>query len=125
MIVAGFGMNGRATDASLRAALEAALAGGPPPDALAALGDHAPRLAPLAAALALPLIRVPCVAGIATPTQSPRSLAAHGAGSVAEAVALAAAGPGAALTGHRAAARDGTATCAIARGPGDTERNPA
>jgi len=46
-------------------------------------------------------------------TRSPRSLAAHGVGSVAEAAALGAAGPGAALILERITSP--AATCALAR----------
>ncbi|WP_090844453.1 cobalamin biosynthesis protein [Paracoccus alkenifer] len=111
MRVAGFGMNSRATIASLRAALAAA----GPADTLAALPDHAAEVAALARALDLPLITVASVAGIPTLSQSPRSLAAHHTGSVAEAVALAAAGPGARLLAPRAMSPDRCATCAIAQ----------
>lgn len=112
MIVAGFGFSTRATLDSLKGALTAA---GGRPEALATLEDKAPALAPLAEALALPLI---AVAGPlpATRTQSAASLRARGAGSVAEACALAAAGPGAYLLGPRAVSPDRLATCALARG---------
>src|SRR5690606_18429295 len=100
-----------ATVESLRAALDAA----GPAEALAALPAHAALVAELARALGLPLIPVASVAGIATPTQSSRSLAAHHTGSVAEAVALAAAGPGARLLAPRATSADRCATCAIAQ----------
>lgn len=122
MRVAGFGMNTRATLGSLRAALAAAgpaealaaLDAAGPAEALAALPAHAAMVAELARALDLPLIEVASVAGILTPTHSPRSLAAHHTGSVAEAVALAAAGPGARLLAPRATSADRRATCAIA-----------
>ncbi len=127
MRVAGFGMNSRATLESLRAALAAAgpaealaaLGGAGLAEALAALPAHAAMVAELAQALDLPLIEVASVAGILTPTHSPRSLAAHHTGSVAEAVALAAAGSGARLLAPRATSPDRRATCAIAvAGPG-------
>jgi cobalt-precorrin 5A hydrolase len=54
-------------------------------------------------------------------TFSPRSHAAHGVGSVAEAAALGAAGPGAALILERIASP--SATCALARSPA-TETAP-
>lgn len=111
MRVAGFGMNSRATAESLAAALAAA----GPADALAALESHADRVAPLARGLGLPLVAIAAIAGIATPTQSGRSRAAHGTGSVAEAVALAAAGPGARIATPRVASPDRSATCAIAQ----------
>lgn len=110
MRVAGFGMNSRATVESLRAALAAA----GPAEVLAALPAHAAMVAELAQALDLPLIEVASVAGIPTLSQSHRSLATHHTGSVAEAVALAAAGPGARLLAPRATSSDRCATCAIA-----------
>ena len=54
------------------------------------------------------------LAAITTPTQSAPSIARFGIGSVAEAAALAGAGPGASLIVPRVA-RDGV-TCAVARG---------
>jgi cobalt-precorrin 5A hydrolase len=121
VIVAGFGFSSRATAASLRGAFAAA--GAPSVDALATLADKAPALAPLAAALGARLI---AVAGPLpdTPTDSAASRAARGAGSVAEACALAAAGPGAVLRGVRAVSPDRLATCAIAEGPGTGGRRP-
>ena len=69
-------------------------------------------------ALGLPVVAVADAAlrGQATLTQSGRVQALKGAGSVAEAAALAAAGPGARLRGPRAVSADGTATAAIAEG---------
>ena len=52
----------------------------------------------------------------ATSTQSPASRASRGTGSVAEAAALAAAGPGARLLSPRVISADGRATCALAEG---------
>ena len=111
MRVAGFGMRATAGEDSLRAAL--AVAGGA--DLLAALPQHAARVRALADALGLPFRGVAGIAGMPTLTQSPRVQAQFGTGSVAEAVALAAAGPGATLTAPRATAPDGVATCAIAQ----------
>ena len=115
MIVAGFGCRAGADAASLRAALDAA---GLPADALATLTSKAPQLAPLAQALCLPLIAIdPAqVTQMPTLTRSPASLAAYGTGSVAEAVALAAAGPGARLITARVISPDRRATCALATG---------
>ena len=112
MIVAGFGFSTRATTESLSAALAAT---GGRPDALATLADKVQALRPLAEALRLPLIPV---AGPLpeTATQSAASLAARGTGSVAEATALAAAGPGAYLLAPRAFSPDRLATCALAQG---------
>ena len=50
-----------------------------------------------------------------TRTQSKPSRAARGTGSVAEAAALAAAGPGARLLAPRVVSQDGLATCALAK----------
>lgn len=111
MRVAGFGMRATAGEDSLRAALAAAGHA----DMLAALPQHAVRVRALADALGLPFRDVAGIAGIPTLTQSPRVQAQFGTGSVAEAVALAAAGPGATLIAARAAAPDRSATCAIAR----------
>lgn len=112
MIVAGFGFSTRATLESLRGALAAT---GGSPQALATLADKAPALAPLAEALDLPLIAVTGPLP-KTPTQSATSLSARGTGSVAEATALAAAGPGAYLLAPRAVSPDRLATCALAQG---------
>ncbi|GAB4262578.1 MAG: cobalamin biosynthesis protein [Pararhodobacter sp.] len=112
MIVAGFGFSTKATLASLHSAY---LAAGGGAAALATLADKAGALAPLGAALELPVIAVD-TALPDTITQSERSRAARGTGSVAEACALAAAGPGAYLLGPRAVSDDRLATCALARG---------
>lgn len=113
MIVAGFGMRAGATATSLRDALTAT---GAAPDMLAAASDHAPRVAALAEALALPLVAIAAdvLAAPQTVTHSPAAQAARGTGSVAEAAALAAAGPGARLLVPRRIAPDRMATCAIA-----------
>jgi cobalt-precorrin 5A hydrolase len=62
------------------------------------------------------LVRVPPgqLPGQPVFTQSPRMLARYGTGSVAEAAALAAAGPGSALSVTRLVADDGSATLALA-----------
>lgn len=125
MIVAGFGCRGGAIDASLIAALKAALTvaldgeqTGYNLSGLATLRGKAPLLAPIADSLDLPVILIDpeLVAGIVTPTRSPASLAAYGTGSVAEAVALAAAGQSARLLVRRIVSPDRQATCAIAQG---------
>lgn len=87
MRIAGIGCRPGTPLPALLAALEAA--GGA--DALATIPERAPELRPLADAHSLPLHLV-AVAGIATPTQSPRILAAFGTGSVAEAAAIGAGG---------------------------------
>ncbi|GHC88435.1 cobalamin biosynthesis protein [Novosphingobium pokkalii] len=122
MIVAGFGFRAAADQAALRAALALAQAqcksGQPRVTHLATAADKAPALAPLAQALGLPLLAIaaPALAGCATPTRSPASLRARGTGSLAEAAALAGAGPGARLLAPRCVSPDRTATCALATG---------
>ena len=116
MIVAGFGGRAAATPAAYAGALASAW-GQQAVDALAAPADRCAALAPLAAMLGLPLFALPpeALAGHITPTRSTISLARRGAGSVAEAAALAGAGPGAHLLRLRHIAPDRTATCAIAQ----------
>ena len=118
MIVAGFGYRTGADQASLHSALALAQAGHPSVTALAAPADKAALLAPLAEALAVPLIAVlpEELRAVPTPTRSPASLTARHTGSVAEASALAAAGEGARLIAHRHISTDRMATCAIAEG---------
>jgi cobalt-precorrin 5A hydrolase len=111
-VVAGFGGTSRATLGSYRDAL--ARAGRA--DVLAGLAVKQ-GVADLARDLGLPYVAVAQVAGTVTPSQSPASLAAHGTGSVAEACALLAAGPGAVLLGPRVVSADGQATCALAQTP--------
>lgn len=113
MRVAGIGCRADAPLAALQAALDAAEAQAGPVDALATIAARGPHLAPLAGLRALPLHLV-AVEGIATPTRSPRILALHGTGSVAEAAALAAAGPGARIVAVRHVSPCGQATAAIA-----------
>jgi cobalt-precorrin 5A hydrolase len=116
MIVAGFGFRATATPASLRAALALAGQGRPPITHLATAADKAPALAPLARSLGLPLLSLtPAqLAAVATPTQSPASIAARGLGSLAEAAALAGAGPDALLLAPRRISPDRLASCALA-----------
>lgn len=117
MKVAGLGFRKDATVESLRAALDAA--GGAA--GLAALatteaksGD--PAILALARELRLPVygIAPEDIARQAVVTQSARVHAMHGTGSVAEASALAAAGPGSRLLGPRVTSPDGMATAALA-----------
>lgn len=118
VIVAGFGFRGAATVDSLRDAL--ARAGGGPVDVLATARDKAasPAFRAFAQGLGVPARAIdPAVLDRQeTRTQSGPSLAARGIGSVAEAAALAAAGPGARLLGPRSISADGMATCALAQG---------
>ncbi len=118
MIVAGFGCRDSATEASLQCALDQACVGQPRPDALATLTAKAPQLALMSRTLNLPLIEVTpdALARQTTLTQSNPARAAHKTGSVAEAAALAAAGPGARLLSPRHISRDRLATCALALG---------
>lgn len=118
MIVAGFGARASATMAAFHAALRLTAHGFPPVTVIAAPQDRAAMLDELAALLDLPLVALPphALVGIATPTRSTASLEHRGIGSVAEACALAAAGPAARLLATRRISPDRTVTCAIARG---------
>ena len=125
MIVAGFGCRAGASAAALQAALDAALVtvrarcpGLPGPDVLAAALDRLAMLEPLADALGARLVGVDEVAlrGQHTPTRSLRILAVRGCGSVAEAAALATAGPLSRLLVARHISPDRSATCALAQG---------
>lgn len=129
MIVAGIGFRRDARLSSLLAALAAAgglehlaAAGGMAGITALATSD-AKATSPLARALTLhlglPLRGIPAalLAAQATLTHSPRIMAEIGAGSLAEAAALAAAGPGARLLGPRAVSPDRMATAALAQGP--------
>ena len=110
--VAGLGFRTAASAASLQDALNRT---GTTVDALATATDKADAapIRELAHSLGLPLIAVE-VAGVPTPTQSPRVMARFGTGSLAEAAALAAAGPGAQIIVRRVTSHDGMATAAIA-----------
>ncbi|ETX13676.1 precorrin methylase [Roseivivax halodurans JCM 10272] len=117
MIVAGFGFRQSATRESLVDALRRAwVAPGPASLATATVKAAHPALAALAADLGIGVEAMPAdaLASQTTLTHSPRSWAAHGTGSVAEAAALAALGPGARLLGPRSVSGDGRATCALA-----------
>lgn len=118
MIVAGFGFRQGTGLASLRAALALAQRGRPAVTHLATASDKVAALAPLAESLDLPLqgLSPEELSGVATLTQSAASLAARATGSLAEASALGAAGPGARLLGPRQVSPDRMATCALAEG---------
>lgn len=113
MIVAGFGFRQAATLASLQDALAGAT-----PGLIATAEAKAghPAFLALAEALSVPLVAISEreLANAPTLTESIASRTAHSAGSVAEAAALVAAGPGASLLGPRAVSRDRMATCALA-----------
>ncbi len=119
MIVAGFGFRASATISSLQSALSLAAEGAI--DALAAPDDKcaAKCLSDLGTATGLPILPVTAEAltNAKTTTQSTRSMRERGTGSVAEAAALAAAGPNARLLTGRHISDDRLATCAIATGP--------
>jgi cobalt-precorrin 5A hydrolase len=121
MRVAGLGFRAGASAAQLAEAL--ALAGGT--DGLSALSTIAPKaddpaLRALGRQVGLPVIGIPKadIASMTTPTRSARIEAAFGTGSLAEASALAAAGPGARILVARVVTPDGMATAAIAEGDG-------
>jgi cobalt-precorrin 5A hydrolase len=117
MIVAGFGFRRAATAESLLDALDKAR--GPQAPALLATAEDkaaAPAFQALSARLGLPIHAVTpdALARVETPTRSATVRALRGSGSVAEAAALVAAGPGASLLGPRAVSADLMATCALA-----------
>lgn len=121
MRVAGFGFRTSATVAALRDALERA--GGPDGiEVLATVSDKAgaAALSDLATQLGLPIRPVTGgeLAAADVVHRSARVKALHGTDSVAEAAALAAAGPGARLVVARVVSADRTATAAIAEGAG-------
>lgn len=100
--VAGLGFRRGAGLDDLRAALVLAEAASGRADALATAAPKAghPALIALAAERGIPVLAV-AVAGVATPTGSAASRAAHGTGSVAEAAALGARPGGHLLPPHR------------------------
>jgi len=117
MIAAGFGFRGSATMQSLRAAFDLA-ASGQVVACLATAQDKAQAdcLTALADELRLPIqpIAAATIRTIPTLTHSPQVERLRNTGSLAEACALAAAGPGARLISARHASPDGMATCALA-----------
>ncbi|MEX0350281.1 MAG: cobalamin biosynthesis protein [Paracoccaceae bacterium] len=119
MIVAGFGFSSAATAESLHDVYHRA-AGGHFVTALATAQDKAahPALTAFAAKLHLPVLGIPApdLGAARTLTQSRRSATERGTGSVAEAAALAAAGPDARLIAPRHISTDRLATCAVAIG---------
>ncbi|WP_305970658.1 MULTISPECIES: cobalamin biosynthesis protein [unclassified Mameliella] len=121
MIVAGFGFRSAVSVQALAEALS--LAGsGQTVSALATAADKAtsPAFAAFARQVGLPVIGIDAATLSAqeVQTQSEASTAARGTGSLAEAAALAAAGPGARLIGRRVVSTDRMATCALAEGEG-------
>jgi cobalt-precorrin 5A hydrolase len=117
MIVAGFGFRSSADETALASALMAAQeAAGVRAQALATAADKAenPALVALALRRNLPLIAVPLGELGRTGTLSQKIPARYGGRSLAEASALAAAGPGARLLVSRVASMDGKAMAAMA-----------
>ncbi|MGY3037140.1 cobalt-precorrin 5A hydrolase [Bradyrhizobium sp. USDA 4354] len=121
MKVAGLGFRQDVTLASLREALLAA-GGTEGLAAVATVSDKADTdaLKQLARECGVPIRAVPAdmLAGIDTLTKSNLVTEKFGTGSVAEAAALAAAGPRARLLATRVVSQDRTATAAIAEGDG-------
>ncbi|SFN79820.1 cobalamin biosynthesis protein [Sphingomonas sp. OK281] len=117
MIVAGFGFRAEATLSALQEALASAQHGQPRVTLLATPQGKAALVERLAEAINVPLVAIlpDALRSVQTPTQSTASLEARQTGSVAEACALAAAGPGARLLSLRHISPDRMATCAIAR----------
>ena len=115
MIFAGFGCRSTATIDSFRSAL----AQHPQTaDAFVTLTGKIGQLRDFAEAQGVELIAIPpeALARQTTLTQSSIVRATHDTGSVAEAAALAAAGPKARLLGPRTISQDRLATCALAIG---------
>jgi len=117
MIVAGFGFRRGVSQASLSDALARAT-NAQVPTAFATLTDKAADLQDFARLHSLPVIAIPPeqVETQTTLTHSQASQTHKSTGSVAEAAALAAAGPNARLAGPRHISTDRMATCAIAIG---------
>lgn len=117
MIAAGIGFRAGAGVASLRDALTKAGSGA---QILCTATDKARSAAflALAAEMGLPVAAIApeILADQAVLTHSPRVAALYGTGSLAEAAALAGAGPGARLLGPRVTSDDGKATAALAIG---------
>ncbi len=121
MIVAGVGFRRTAPAEEIVALVERAAGAGGPLTRLATLEAlaSAPAFGEAAARLGLDAVVVGEAAARAAPvrTVSERAMRAHGVGSVAEAAALAAAGPGAVLVLPRIASA--SVTCALARPAGE------
>jgi cobalt-precorrin 5A hydrolase len=117
MIVAGFGFRSQVTLAALQDALQRT-GGAEGVTHLATLDTKAGGLHERGQALNLPVLALgpEKLRGVPTLTRSRRVEEMLGTGSLAEAAALVAAGPGARLRSPRAVSADGTATAAIAEG---------
>ncbi|MBT2771697.1 cobalamin biosynthesis protein [Halomonas sp. ISL-60] len=116
--VAGFGFRSEAPSASLAQALDQLIEQYGAIDQLAAAHSMLPLVKQLGRLRSLEVIAVADaeLSSIATLTQSAHSMRERGTGSVAEAVALLAAGPGATLLGPRLISADRQATAALAEG---------
>ncbi|MBE0464899.1 MAG: cobalamin biosynthesis protein [Halomonadaceae bacterium] len=116
MNVAGFGFRRQATRESLEQALDQLIAEYGPIDQLAAARSMLPLVEALGSARNILVIGVAdeALPSATTLTHSAYSLREKGTGSVAEAVALLAAGQGARLLGPRTVSDDRKATAAVA-----------
>ncbi|NYT74010.1 cobalamin biosynthesis protein [Halomonas sp. QX-2] len=116
--VAGFGFRREATLASLAQALDQLIEQYGAIDKLAAAHSMLPLVEELGRLRHIEVIAVADakLPTVTTLTHSTQSLQARGTGSVAEAVALLAAGPGATLLGPRIISADRKATAALAEG---------
>tara|TARA_R110002012_G_scaffold63234_4_gene166490 strand:+ start:1377 stop:1850 length:474 start_codon:yes stop_codon:yes gene_type:complete len=115
--IAGFGFRQQATLESLEQALDQLIVQYGPIDRLAAAHSMLPLVEALGSARNIPVISVvdADLASATTLTHSAYSLREKGTGSVAEAVALMAAGSGARLLGPRMVSNDRKATAAVAQ----------
>ena len=116
--VAGFGFRSEAPLTSLAQALDQLIEQYGAIDQLAAAHSMLPLVQQLGRLRSLEVVAVADteLSTVATLTHSTQSLQARGTGSVAEAVALLAAGPGATLLGPRILSADRQATAALAEG---------
>jgi len=116
--IAGFGFRREATPASLAQALDQLVEQYGAIDKLAAARSMLPLVEELGRLRGIEVIAVADakLPTVTTLTHSVQSLQARGTGSVAEAVALLAAGPGATLLGPRIISADRKATAALAEG---------
>lgn len=114
--VAGFGFRQQATLESLEQALDQLIAEYGAIDRLTAAHSMLPLVEALGSARNIPVMGVAdaALASVTTLTHSAYSLREKGTGSVAEAVALLAAGSGARLLGPRRVSDDRKATAAVA-----------
>ncbi len=119
-LIAGFGYRAAATAESLADALARARAAAGTDEPVATCcvpADKADAACVSAFAaeadLAVTHVAVDVMAAVETPTQSEKVLDKRGVGSVAEAVALAAAGPGGRVIVERVVSADHMATCAL------------